>query len=84
VAIDLHHRIDGFTEGVADDAPPLRASRYSKRSAGLPSMGREEAGKALDGMATLRAIEPQKSGRRRNGRGKERPADLPESDEETA
>jgi len=83
-AIDLRHRLDGIDDDWDGDMEPMRASRYSKRSAGLPSMGREESEKAIGGMANLRAVESQKSGRRRGGRSKGQRVDIPEDDEETA
>lgn len=83
-AIELRHRLDGIDDGWDGDMAPMRASRYSKRSAGLPSLGREEAGRALDGIASVRVVDQHATGRKRGGRNGGHHADVAEDDEETA
>ena len=83
-AVDLRHRLDGIDDDWEGDLPPQRASRYSERSAGLPSMGHEEADKALDGLAAVRVVEPDDPPRKGAGRDKGQHLDVADSDEESA
>ena len=82
-AIDLRHQLDGIDDDWEGEVP-MRASRYSKRSAGLPSIGREESEKAIGGMANLRAVDIPRPKDKRGGRNKGQQVNVADSDEESA